>query len=151
MTQGLLVPVRTPAVDAVQRNTAQFQDNVAANTREVFFSERFMRPVIVEKIRVSFAINCQRYLHLRFWACRSATQRALAAAHATVTEGRSLMTSTGPQDYTTGDGQEGEIIIARNVRLPGGMYLAVDADNTDVVNIHTVDVAMDIVELARGI
>lgn len=158
MTTGILAgpgrilkPVRTPPVKAVQRNTVQFQDTVAANTRECFFTERFMRPILCETIRVSFAINTQRTLRIRMWATTGTTVHAIDGTHDLPVAGRNLMNTTGPQDYTTGDGQEGEIIIARNVRLPGGSFLCVDADNTDVANAHTVDVAIDVVELARGI
>mgnify|MGYP005820371833 CR=1 FL=1 len=143
-----ILETAAPGITGVaQRNTAQFQSSVALNTRAVVFSSRIMRPTYLEVIRVSFAINTQRLLQLRFWACLSNTTRVISTGRNMPSDGRNLMAHSGPQDYTVGDGQEGEILIQRRVLLPPGSFLAVDGDNTDLLNAHTIDVAMDILEL----
>ena len=139
--QGIVIP-------AVQRNTLPFKGTVAANTRQQFFSSRYNEPIRLETIRSAFAINTQRTLRLRFWACPSNTTYVISTNH-TMPSGINLMAQGGDAvDYIVGDGQEGEIVTRRMLDLPAGWFLCVDADNTDA-NPHTVDVNMDVLSLPR--
>ena len=136
-------------LQATQRPPARFHSTVAAATRTPSFSsERFIQPTRIEAVRVSFALNTQRTLRLRFWLAMSTSTRTTTGSNQTVpTEGRNLLAGWGDVDYVVGDGQEGEIRIPLNVDHPGGFYLCVDADNQDGSNSHTVDVTFDLLDL----
>jgi len=128
---------------------------IAARSRVCTFSgERFRNRATIALARVTFALNTQRTLRIRLWACDSNTTRPSASGATTPiletapTSGRNLLAGPGNVDYVVGDGEEGIREIALDVELQGGFYLCVDADNTDTSD-HTMDVTFELIEEPR--
>ena len=120
-----------------------FQNSVPAVTRRTYVSNRIMVPFYLNEIRPAFALNTQRLLQLTFWIVAAG-----AWADGVRPAGINLLAGIGPQDYIVGDGAEGEKNIRVRRWFPPGLYFAVEANNTDPANAHTLDVEAEILERA---
>lgn len=119
---------------------ARFVETVSANTRSFYVTERFKSEIYIDDIIYSFAANTQRTLKLRFWVTDQQ-----AVADDAIPRGINLLAHTGTRDYVVGDGENNQRIgIGRKV--PAGMRLMIDAENTDAYS-HTVDAGFDLREV----
>jgi len=119
---------------------ARFVETVSANTRSFYVSERFKSEIFINEIIYSFAANTQRTLRLRFWV---SDQQAVDDD--ATPRGINLLAHTGTRDYVVGDGESNQR-ISINRKVPAGMRLMIDAENTDSYS-HTVDAGFDAAEV----
>ena len=118
-----------------------FVQSIPANSRRVFVSNLITRPFFLETVRMAFALNCQRYLRVTPWVVD-----VDAVANDTRPTGINLFSTWGGQDYVVGSGDEGGLIIPIGRRFETGR-IAFEAYNTDAVNVHTLDVRADLIDV----
>ena len=124
-----------------QLDPAIFQETVPANTRRTYVSSRFSDPFTVKNIRPAFALNTQRNLRVTVWV----TEQQAVADNERPT-GLNLFADRGTRDYIVGDGAEGELNIPIRRNFPGGYRIAVEAENINPGNTHTLDVLVELAE-----
>jgi len=130
------------AVNA-QMPIANFYKSVPAATRQTFLTQKFTQPFFLQRFDRSFALNTQRYLRLRFWITPQVT-----IADDVQPEGMNLLGHFGDEDYIVGDGETTRPLQI-NRMFPPGFRIAVDADNQDGANAHTLDVQVYAWEILR--
>ena len=119
---------------------ARFVETVTAGVRSSFVTERFQNEIYINEIIYSFATNTQRTLKLRFWVID-----AQSVPDDEQPVGINLLSHTGTRDYVVGDGESNQrIFIGR--KMPAGMRLCVDAENSDAYA-HTLDAGFDLREV----
>ena len=140
----------TNELDFLPLPNAEFNRTQGVTSRSAYFANRIDVPFRIQTAVVRFATNTQRNLRIRLWCCPSSTTRPIETVSAGSTmpgEGVNLITGGGSAfDYIAGDGAD----AAREYNIGqdfGAFWVpAVDAENVDGINVHTVDVTFYMVQ-----
>lgn len=115
-----------------------------ASSRVYYSAARIMVPFRVVSLQPNFAINTQRLLQL--WPMVAPSDVPRTVLPDVFADGCTWMLEG--DGFIVGDGQEGERRVPVLRDFPAGYFVGVRAVNADAVNPHTLDLAIEVMELA---
>ena len=129
-------------------------DAGSANVRATVFSGRFMKRYHITGVAITFEDNTNDSVRTRLWLCQSDTTRTVVAssessAGTAPTGGTNFFASQlggSAIEYITGDGPD-PIYVPIGLNVEPGFRLALDNDNRDTPNVHTVRARVDMREI----
>lgn len=96
-------------------------------TRQNFVSAQYYKPVIVERVGATVAVNSQLMVHVALYEVFTDS-----VPDDTIPEGRNLLAGAGGDGYLTDDGQSGLLEAVLEIQLQEGARLCWSVNNTDV-------------------